>query len=79
MAEGSVQRYLDTLGNTSLLVQLEHRDRLDVPLCCVDGPAGDTGSELGIAIGSPERCVKADLARLKELIETRGDENGGWR
>jgi uncharacterized membrane protein len=30
-------------------------------------------------IGLPERRVKADLERFRELIETRGRETGAWR
>ena len=35
--------------------------------------------KLGAAIRSPDRRVKGDLARFKELIETRGDHSEGWR
>jgi uncharacterized membrane protein len=34
---------------------------------------------LGGAIGSDDRRVKGDLARFKELIESRGVESGAWR
>jgi uncharacterized membrane protein len=34
---------------------------------------------LGQAIGSDDRRVKADLAKFKELIESRGTETGAWR
>jgi uncharacterized membrane protein len=33
----------------------------------------------GAAIGAPDRRVKADLERYKELIESRGTETGAWR
>ena len=35
--------------------------------------------KLGSAIGAPDRRVKGDLARFKELIESRGQETGAWR
>ena len=35
--------------------------------------------ELGSALGSDSRRVKADLERFKELIERRGVESGAWR
>ena len=34
---------------------------------------------LGAAVGSDDRRVKGDLARFKELIESRGVESGAWR
>ena len=33
----------------------------------------------GDAIGSPDRRVKGDLERFKQLIESRGQESGAWR
>ena len=33
----------------------------------------------GDALGFAKRRVKGDLARFKELIESRGTEQGGWR
>jgi uncharacterized membrane protein len=35
--------------------------------------------KLGDAIGAPDRRVKGDLKRFKELIESRGGESGAWR
>jgi uncharacterized membrane protein len=35
--------------------------------------------KLGEALGAPERRVKGDLERFKELIESRGHETGAWR
>lgn len=35
--------------------------------------------ELGAALGSDDRRVKADLESFKELIEGRGAESGAWR
>jgi uncharacterized membrane protein len=35
--------------------------------------------ELGAAIGSDDRRVKADLESFKEMIESRGGESGAWR
>ena len=35
--------------------------------------------KLGDAIGAPDRRVKGDLKRFKELIESRGAASGGWR
>lgn len=35
--------------------------------------------KLGDAINAPERRVKADLQRFKELVESRGNETGAWR
>jgi len=35
--------------------------------------------KLGDALGAPERRVKGDLERFKELIESRGAETGSWR
>ncbi len=35
--------------------------------------------KLGNAIGVPERRVRGDLERFKELIEANGGQAGGWR
>lgn len=35
--------------------------------------------KLGDAIGAPDRRVEGDLARFKEMIESRDSETGGWR
>jgi uncharacterized membrane protein len=35
--------------------------------------------KIGDAIGAPDRRVKGDLERFKELIESRGRETGAWR
>ena len=35
--------------------------------------------KIGDAIGAPDRRVKGDLERFKELIESRGTETGAWR
>ena len=34
---------------------------------------------IGDAIGAPDRRVKGDLNRFKELVETHGSETGAWR
>jgi uncharacterized membrane protein len=33
----------------------------------------------GSAVGAPDRRVKGDLQRFKDLIESRGAETGAWR
>ena len=35
--------------------------------------------KVGAAINAPDRQVKGDLERFKELIESRGAETGAWR
>ena len=35
--------------------------------------------KVGAAINAPDRQVKGDLERFKELIESRGAESGAWR
>jgi uncharacterized membrane protein len=35
--------------------------------------------KIGSAIGAPDRRVKGDLERFKDLIESRGSESGSWR
>lgn len=35
--------------------------------------------KVGDAIGAPERRVKGDLGRFKEMIEGNGGETGSWR
>jgi uncharacterized membrane protein len=35
--------------------------------------------KLGSALGAPDRRVKGDLERFKELVESRGGANDGWR
>ena len=35
--------------------------------------------KLGDALGAPDRRVKGDLQRFKEMIEERGSETGAWR
>ena len=35
--------------------------------------------KLGDALGAADRRVRADLARFKQLIESRGAESGAWR
>jgi uncharacterized membrane protein len=34
---------------------------------------------IGDAMGSPDRRVRGDLERFRELIESRETESGGWR
>jgi uncharacterized membrane protein len=41
-------------------------------------PAGVT-EKAGDAIGVPDRRVRGDLERFKDLIESRGRESGAWR
>ncbi len=40
-----------------------------------EGPVESVGS----TVGADDRAVKADLKRFKELIESRGVEEGAWR
>ena len=35
--------------------------------------------KVGAAINAPDRQIKGDLERFKELIESRGRESGAWR
>ena len=35
--------------------------------------------KLGDAVGAPDRSVKGDLQRFKELLEAKGYESGAWR
>jgi uncharacterized membrane protein len=35
--------------------------------------------QAGAAVGADDRRVKGDLARFKQLIESRGQETGAWR
>ena len=35
--------------------------------------------KLGDALGAPDRRVKGDLERFKDLVESGGGESGGWR
>jgi uncharacterized membrane protein len=35
--------------------------------------------KVGDLIGAPDRRVKSDLERFKELVESRGTESGAWR
>jgi uncharacterized membrane protein len=35
--------------------------------------------KVGDAMGAPDRRVKGDLERFKEMIESRGRESGAWR
>ncbi len=35
--------------------------------------------KVGDALGVPDRRVKGDLERFKEMIESRGRESGAWR
>ena len=35
--------------------------------------------KIGDAIGAPDRRVKGDLKRFKEMIESRGSATGAWR
>ncbi|MGQ0847130.1 MAG: SRPBCC family protein [Sporichthyaceae bacterium] len=35
--------------------------------------------KVGAAVGVDDHSVKADLARFKEYIESRGQESGAWR
>jgi uncharacterized membrane protein len=35
--------------------------------------------KLGSALGAPDRRIKGDLERFKELVEARGGTNDGWR
>jgi uncharacterized membrane protein len=53
-------------NTTRLMVQLDWE---------IDGMV----DQLGAALGSDDRRVKADLERFKEMIEARGEESGAWR
>src|SRR5205085_12568283 len=35
--------------------------------------------KIGDTIGAPDRRVKGDLGRFKEMIESAGGETGSWR
>lgn len=35
--------------------------------------------KIGAAFGADDARVKGDLGRFKELVESRGSEDGGWR
>ena len=35
--------------------------------------------KLGDALGAPDRRVKGDLQRFKELVESSGGASEGWR
>lgn len=35
--------------------------------------------KIGQAFGAPDRRVKGDLTRFKQMIESRGGETGAWR
>ena len=35
--------------------------------------------KIGDALGAPDRRVKGDLERFKQMIESRGRETGAWR
>jgi uncharacterized membrane protein len=54
----------------------ESRSRVMVQLDFV--PEG-IKEKLGDAMGAPDRRVKGDLERFKEMIEARGTETGAWR
>jgi uncharacterized membrane protein len=54
----------------------EDKTRIMVQLDWV--PAGFL-EKVGDAIGASDRRVQGDLERFKELVESRGAENGGWR
>jgi len=54
----------------------ESRSRVMVQLDFV--PEG-IKEKLGDVMGAPDRRVKADLERFKEMIEARGTETGAWR
>jgi uncharacterized membrane protein len=53
-------------GKTQVMVQMDYE---------TDGVVEAAGDALGIA----QRRVKGDLARFKELIESRGEESGAYR
>ena len=53
-------------GVTRIMLQLDYQP---------EGLAEKAGDALGLV----ERRVKGDLGRFKELIESRGEESGGWR
>jgi uncharacterized membrane protein len=52
------------------------RSRVTVQL---DAEPEGAAEKVGDALGLLERRVKADLARFKKLIESRGEESGAWR
>ena len=35
--------------------------------------------KVGAALGAPDRRIKGDLERFKDMIESRGRESGAWR
>jgi len=54
----------------------DQRSRLMVQMDFV--PEG-IKEKLGDALGAPDRRVKGDLERFKQMIESRGRESGAWR
>lgn len=45
----------------------------------IDWQPEGLAEKAGAVVGVDDRQVKADLARFKEFIETRGAETGAWR
>ena len=71
----------DTAGTGNAGVVTFHRldDEHTRLMVQMDFEAEGAVEKVGDALGVPERRVKGDLERFKEMIETRGRESGGWR
>ena len=58
----------ESLGESKTLIRLSMSYKTEGPI-----------EQLGSAAGLDKQRIKGDLARFKELIESRGTESGEWR
>jgi uncharacterized membrane protein len=71
----------NTDGKQNAGVVTFHRldDRRSRVMVQLDWAPEGIKEKVGDALGAPDRRVKGDLQRFKDLIEDRGRESGAWR
>ena len=73
-------RNIDGKDNAGVVTFHKLDDRRSRVMVQIDFVPEGIKEKLGDALGAPDRRVKGDLERFKELIESRrGEETGAWR
>ena len=73
-------RNTDGKDNAGVVTFHKLDDRRSRVMVQIDFVPEGIKEKVGDALGAPDRRVKGDLERFKELIESRGgDETGAWR
>jgi uncharacterized membrane protein len=73
-------RNTDGKDNAGVVTFHKLDDRRSRVMVQIDFVPEGVKEKVGDALGAPDRRVKGDLERFKEMIESRGgDETGAWR